>query len=148
MCVCVHVCVCARTCAPSASMCVCVCVCVCVCMHAHVHPVGWFVQSFVVVYFFSKMSVELLLRDRSYRRCWRHRRCPSWAGPGARGLQLCITAFLWTFCILKNGPCHVSCLQGLLNCLFQNEARGTSIPSGHGLERARDPPKSGSEPLD
>lgn len=25
----------------------------------------------------------------------------------------------------------MSCLQGLLNCLFQNEARGTSIPSGH-----------------
>ena len=118
-------------------MCVCTCLCVrarvlrrlaCVCMHAHVHPVGRFVQSFVVVYFFSKMSGELLLRDRRYRRRWRHRRCPSWAGPAARGLQLCIAVFLCPFCILKNGPCLVSCLQALLNCLFQNEARATSIP--------------------
>lgn len=108
-------------------MCIRVCVCTCV------YPLGRLVQSFIVVYFCSKMSAELLLHHRSCRRRWRHSSGRAGRGrcPWPAAVRRCL--FLEVLHPKKNGPCLVSCFQGLLNCLFQNEARGTSIPSGHRL---------------
>lgn len=134
MCVCVYIpCVCVRRASVYTPMCVCVSVCVCT-------PLAEGFSVFFNCVFLFKMFAELL-HDSCCRRCWRHRG-GDLGRASARGLQSVRHCCLFLrFCKLKTKltlPCIL--LAGLLNCLFQNEAQGTAIPSSRTLEWACDPP--------